>query len=411
MNRPVHKAIDPTRRGNLASMSLPELLIALLDARKTGSLRIQRPDGICDTVMRIEDGVPVGIRMPGLGPSLLQSLVPLCMRNAGDYVFVEGQDDVGSGPGAAVGRVDPLTLIAAAVRGPVREDALATTLAPLATAVLHLSPRLAVARYAFTEVERGVVDALVREPRTLIELCMQPGLNQHVARRVVYVLAVTRGLTASAGERRMVSGTIEQVSPPQHGAVKAEPAAFEGTTSRMRAPSQGSYRMQRPELGETTVTMRDAARAGDKSARITQADVHRNEADRLLQRSDYTAAAQQAQKAFKLDGSARSESLFAYLLHLSCGDTSRVHPRVSHMLDRALQREPDCIDACFYKGLVLRHGGQHDDASRYFRRVLRLQPNHAAAQQELRLWETRQASQGGFVAKLLSKFPSGRPKP
>ena len=112
----------------------------------------------------------------------------------------------------------------------------------------------------------------------------------------------------------------------------------------------------------------------------------------------------------QLDGTAASEALFAYVLQLTCGDAARLHPRVVHHLDRALQREPSSVEASYYKALLLRRSGQPDDAARYFRRVLRIAPNHADAARELRLLETRQSSQANLVSKILNRFPSTRPK-
>ena len=119
----------------------------------------------------------------------------------------------------------------------------------------------------------------------------------------------------------------------------------------------------------------------------------------------------EAHQALRADGTARNEALFAFLLYLTSGERGQVHPRAFHHLDRALQREPNCEDAHFYKGLLLKRSGYEQDAAWHFRRALKINPNNVDAVRELRLWEARRSSHSSskLVARLFGRKPSSRP--
>jgi hypothetical protein len=421
--QPAHS--DPSRRGSLRATPFANLLILLLDARKTGTLRMQNEHGLSDTLVRFENGVPVGARMPGVAATLMQTLIPLCSRTLGDYVFVDGQDDVASGDGAVLGHVDPVALITAAMRGPLREDAVAAALAPVGVAHLSLNSDASLARYAFTDQEQWVVDSLLQKSSNLSELCALPGVNERVARRVVYLLLITRALSPLPGMRRLVSGTMERVTPvPDAG----EPAQV--LVAPPANPQAGRYHMQQPDGAEMEVSARrpaavsggDAAREPIKAgphasvevmqhARMVESELHSREARRLLKCGDYAAAVREAHQALRANGTGSNEALFGFLLCLSNAESGRLHPRALHHLDRALQREPNCEEAHFYKGLLLKRGGQEQEAARHFRRVLKINPNHAEAVRELRLWRSRRTSPSGttLVARLFGRKPSIKP--
>ena len=104
--------------GSLRATPFAAVLVELLGPQKTGTLRILDGQGQPQELIRIEAGLPVAARVLHAEASLMQGLVPLCARVEGDYAFVEGSDQVGHGADVVVGRIDPLSLITAAMRGP-----------------------------------------------------------------------------------------------------------------------------------------------------------------------------------------------------------------------------------------------------------------------------------------------------
>src|SRR5262245_59993504 len=115
--------------GDLATTPFAELLVGLLETQKDGTLRIADERGQHLAHIHFESGTPVAARIAAAGAGLMQSLIPLCARSEGTYVFIQGDDEFGRAADIVYGRVDTLALIAAAMRGPVREDAVQRTLA------------------------------------------------------------------------------------------------------------------------------------------------------------------------------------------------------------------------------------------------------------------------------------------
>ena len=433
---PTPKSADAfAYRGSLRTAPLAHVLIALLDHKKTGTLRLLDTEGLVHAQIRLDAGLPVAVRSSNQGSTLVQSLIPLCACADGDYVFAPEVDDVGCGAGAVVGRADPVALINAAMRGPLRDDAVDETVAALSERLLRLHPRVNLARYKFTEAERQIVTSLEESPATVEELCARPGANARLVRRVVYVLQTTRGLSPVPGPRA-VSGTMERVVPPVSlppsaageslppsaasesivspaRPTRAQATLLEAPARNPEAEAAGRYHVRYADGGPTDVV--SPAREGSVRAvlpasqssqeRQAEAEERYREAQVLLRRSDYPAALNAAHLALRAYGSASYEALYAWLLYLSGGDPDKVPPRALRHLERALQREPDCADAHYYLGMLLMRMGRDHEALLHWRRVLRVKPGHQDTARAVRLHEMRRQSQssGGFLAKLFGR--------
>lgn len=407
---------DDTRllQGNLQQVPFAQLLVELWSRRSTGTLHVHGAHDATRARVRFSHGLPVAAAVGSSGETLAQCLIPLCACADAEYRFAIECDDVGVGAGVVSGSVDPLALINAAMRGPLREDAVAQTIDALAEQPLRLHPRIDLGRYAFTPQEREVASAFSCGPTTVAELLLAPGANARLVRRVVYVLVLTRGAAPLPGARA-TSGTIDRVAPPSAaGEVACEqrssapPAAsgryhvrFEGEDGPTdRVPSPRSASMAAPASGALAQSVARSADA--RHARTVEAEAQRREAERLLRRSDYPGALHCAHRALRAEGSAVNEALYGWLLYLNGGDPSRVPPRAFRHLERALQREPDCVDARYYLGVLHRRMGRDDEANAHFKRVLRQRPDHEGAARELRLWQMRSRSQSssGLLKKL-----------
>jgi tetratricopeptide (TPR) repeat protein len=384
-------------RGSLRSTPFALLLVTLLDHRKTGTLRLLDAQGTAHALVRFQAGLPLGARTTNCGSTLLQCLIPLCACADGEYVFIADQDDVGLAEGAVIGRVDPVALINAAMRGPLREDNVQDVLDAIGEREVRLHPRANLERYKFTAPEREVVSWLEEGPTTLPALLAHPNANARLVRRIAYVLKITRALSFVPGSRQ-VSGTIERVVPPS-------------TPSAAPPALSGRYHVRYAEGGPTDVVPRQSAEsiapaAQSRHERQATAETQRREAERLLRRSEYPAALHAAHQALRADGSAGNEALYGWLLYLSGGDPNRIHPRAFRHLERAVQRDPECIDAHYYLGVLLKRIGNDEEAITHLRKVLRLRPDHQDAARELRLWEMRRKSSQstpGFISRLFGK--------
>ena len=190
------------------------VLIELLAKRWNGTLLIHGDDGAHAAAVRFADGFAVAARVDAPSATLLQCLIPLCVWHHRRFEFLDREDGVGSEPGVVTGQVDPLGLIAAAVRGPVRDEVLEEAVGALADEPFRLRPNVLLARYGFTAQELHAVACLQRGPIDVAQLRERAQVPEHALRRVLYVLWVTHALALVMSPRRVVSGTVRQPSPP-----------------------------------------------------------------------------------------------------------------------------------------------------------------------------------------------------
>jgi len=120
----------PLTAGDLRTTPFAHVLVELLETEESGTLFIHGEDQVLEAAVRIEGGFPTALRFEvpvddakTSGSNLLHALIPLCSRASGAFRFVAGQHIEMNVPASARSRVDPLTLIMAASRGPLREDA------------------------------------------------------------------------------------------------------------------------------------------------------------------------------------------------------------------------------------------------------------------------------------------------
>lgn len=188
----------PIAEGTLAATPLAHVLVHIVGRSLTGTLAIwpeQKPGA---PPVRGQDrilfakGRPVAARFMTATSAIELGLLPLFSRTDGPYAFYE-QDLVGDGPEVVRGSVDPYTLLIASQRGPVREDAVERVLGQLGASSVRLRPDVPLARFDLDPRERAFVEYLRASPGPIAELASTSG-DARVARRVLYVLAITHGL-------------------------------------------------------------------------------------------------------------------------------------------------------------------------------------------------------------------------
>jgi tetratricopeptide (TPR) repeat protein len=208
----VRGAAEPT-----AAVQVPpfaRVLIELLAKRWNGTLLIRAEDGEHEAAVRFEEGFAVAAKVDAPSATLLQCLIPLCVWQHRRFEFLDREDGVGSGADVVTGQVDPLGLIAASVRGPIRDEVLEEAVTALGEEPFRLRPNVLLSRYGFTAQELHAVACLQRGSITVAQLRERAQVPEHALRRVLYVLWVTHALSLLMSPRRVVSGTIRQPAPP-----------------------------------------------------------------------------------------------------------------------------------------------------------------------------------------------------
>ena len=249
----------PLTAGDLRTTPFAHVLVELLETEETGTLFIHGEAQELEAAVRIEGGFPtaLGFEAPShesAAPdsNLLHALIPLCSRSSGAFRFVAGQHIEMNVPASARVRIDPLTLIMAASRGPLREEAVEQVMLSVARNLVKLNPRANIERYALTAQERAIVDCLAQGPIDLARLREENEAPERVVRRVLYVLRITHALTLLPLVRRNQSGTVAHTSPLPERAASAQdfvpPAAAAPNTVRPSAKSDPALPAANPTV-------------------------------------------------------------------------------------------------------------------------------------------------------------------
>jgi curved DNA-binding protein CbpA len=197
-------APTPVAEGALSKTPLAQVLANVALRRMDGTLAVWPDPG--DTRrgqdrVRFEQGIAVALRPLEPVASLDRGLAALFGRRAAPYAFYT-EDLVGRGEPVLEGRIDPLALLARALRGPAaasHAQAMDSVLERLGRAPLALQPEAPIARLMLDGGEQEVLAQLSRAAVPASQL-VAGSIDPDVARRVLYVLALVRGLHVRASD-------------------------------------------------------------------------------------------------------------------------------------------------------------------------------------------------------------------
>jgi len=200
-------APTPKAEGNLAQRPFAHLLLYVHQQKLSGTLAVwPEQDGAPvrgqDRIL-VADGAPVAGRLLEPSSALDRGLLPLFGRRDAPWAFYE-LDLVGRGDGVVGGQVDPYALVAASLRGVTREDAVEAILGRFGEARLRLRPGLDLQRFRLTPQEQGFIELVRAEPQTAGEL-IRLAKDERMAKRLLYLLAITKGLEPWEGTRHKSS--------------------------------------------------------------------------------------------------------------------------------------------------------------------------------------------------------------
>lgn len=200
----------PIAEGSLATRPFAHVLLYVHQQQLSGTLVVwpeqtaNAPRGQ-DRIL-IGKGRPVAGRLLDAATTLERGMLPLFIRRNAPYAFYAA-NLVGAGEGVLTGDVDPVTLITASLRGAAREDAVDAVVARFGDQKLRLTPRVALERYGFDPKELGFIELIRAAPDTADVLCSTWGDEQR-ARRLIYLLAITKSIEAWTGEKKRTTGGV-----------------------------------------------------------------------------------------------------------------------------------------------------------------------------------------------------------
>ena len=217
--------------GTLTKTPFAHLLVYIETHRLTGTLVVGTEQGNAPgqqqgrSALLFRQGQPIAARFEVPVEGFEQGVLPLFLRGPARYAFYEA-DLVGRGPHALRGPWDPMRILALSLAHHTRDAVVDRVLGRLGQTPLRLKPGAPLHRFQFGSAERGFIDLLRAEPADLSSLVQVSGLPESRARRVVYLLAITRcvenfGARGDArGGRSTISTQMQAVgkssgTPPQ----------------------------------------------------------------------------------------------------------------------------------------------------------------------------------------------------
>ena len=237
----------PLAEGNLRRTPFAHVLLYVMQRGLSGTLVVWRstasePNG--QDRVRFERGHPVAGRLQRKSSTLDRGLLPLFRCDDGPYAFYQ-VDLVGADDAVVTGRIDSLQLITASLRGAARDDAVDEVLKRFGEGAIRIRAGAALDRFGFDAKETGFVNYVLAAPGTIESLVEGSG-NPRVARRLLYLLAITKTVepyeptsngTVRAGTPS--AGTPSAVSDPPVAAarISAAPRAAPGSGPRVRSDS------------------------------------------------------------------------------------------------------------------------------------------------------------------------------
>lgn len=247
---------EPLAQGDLHKTPLAHVIVSITQKRLSGTLVVwpdpapaPAPEGQDRVLFR--DGHPVAARLIHASSRLDMGVLGIFGRQgAAPYAFY-AEDLVGEGQGVVTGQIDSFAIVAASLRGKVREDVIEGVLRTLGKDRLRIRRGLDLGRYMLQRKEKAFVEVLQAEPATQFEL-MHTYQDRVTARRVLYLLAITQAVEsyqslaprAAPVSERLSAADPELPPPPRvpaEAAPRPRPASMRGEPVEAR-PRPASMR-------------------------------------------------------------------------------------------------------------------------------------------------------------------------
>ncbi|MCB9707314.1 MAG: DnaJ domain-containing protein [Myxococcales bacterium] len=204
---------QPTVTGSFQKTPFPHILVYLLQRAISGTLVVRHSNAA--EMIWFEKGSPAAASFSSNPASMEEGLLalfgkPYTYEFFGDAYLIQGAAQF-------AGALSPLALIHKALPRSGREDVIGAVLERLRGKVVTLRRDTALSDFGFDPSEKGFVTALVGAPCTAEEAIARTELSQEHARRVLYLLAITKTLEALPDEQGKVSissATLPKVTFP-----------------------------------------------------------------------------------------------------------------------------------------------------------------------------------------------------
>jgi len=437
---------QPRAQGDLSKTPFAHLVLYLHREGLSGTLVIAR--GGFETKVLFRNGRAVAARPIPRGAALQDGLLELCALHEGAYGFWDG-DLVGEAIGVIRGTVDPFTFVNESRRGHVRDQVIAGVVDRYRGLRVSLVPDADLKRLGLRGVEARLAEQLRQQPRLTEEFIEHSELAPSEARKLMYLLLVTkqalpegRDASSTSGVRSAISSappgpartTLEpgasaapSVRAPAHASTIRPSAAGSPSAQPAKSPSEPGFRASTPSGAQTAPPARTSSpssaslpawqqlaslRPGGSAQpgpgrsvppppsiptpsmapppveALDEAGKLRR-AEQLAERRNFADAARIVDDLIACDPkNADSQAMRAWILYQQFTGARPPRPLLD-AIESALRLNEEHPRALYVKGLIFKRIGKQKDAVRYFQRALDANPQHIEAQRELRLAKMR----------------------
>ncbi len=216
--------LKASAQGTLAKTPFAHLLLYVQGKRLTGTLAVwldsQSDSARGQDRVLFRDGAILGMRPLEPAESAIAGMIRLFRRHEAPYAFYDGQNLLGASESVLNQPVDLFTLLSLGLRDCVREEVVHSVLGRLSARPLRIRAGVPLERLALPPKELAVVDIMRAGPATLEELVNGTDLARHDTRRLLYLLALIRGIETADGSSLQPAtdtGASERTNPGQRG--------------------------------------------------------------------------------------------------------------------------------------------------------------------------------------------------
>lgn len=238
-------ADEPVATGTLAKTPFAHLLLYLEQKALSGTLAIW-PDVMNESDRRQDrilflKGRAVAGRLMEPAASLREGMLRLFERRDAPYAFYESNLLGASTEDRLNGRVDPYALINESLRFGARGEVVDAVVNRIGKARLRVAQNVDFSRFELQGAERALVDLLLADPVGLEELESSGIMPPQAARRLVYLLLITKSLAPYDGPAASSGGDESAHHEPgatEHSAEDTgEPAPLSSGVGPSKSPA------------------------------------------------------------------------------------------------------------------------------------------------------------------------------
>ena len=242
---------QPIAQGDLGKTPLAHVMMSVHARSLSGTLAVWPTDGRGQDRIHFAEGIIDKARLLEASNDLERGLLPLFQRQSVPYAFYE--EDLVNDEGIR-GRVDPLALVAASLRGGMRDSIVEAVLAGHGDRPLRVKAGTPIDRFRFIKSEQTFLEMFRAGPID-VETAMRASASGKSARRVLYMLSIADAIDHFEGEVPSIRPSdqprrSERTRSMSPRSIRPQPQTTSSGSIRAPAPEAVTFSSAAPKPSE-----------------------------------------------------------------------------------------------------------------------------------------------------------------